>query len=445
MKINLRPYTHDHTRWHVDIRLMHPATQEEIRKRLVAPAGLSEAQARTWGERQVPAFLGRAFRVNDDEHREREARRPATPPPPIEPAPPRRPYTRRAPAPPAAAAPRPIAPSRLAPAPAPRPATTLAELYAQRFEPEYARLQKPATQAGYEAVFRNYIGPALGALPLAAIDDDRLSSFRAGLRHRYEASTCNFILAKLAKMLRFARKLRLIDVAPEVEMFSLGRARPKAVLADDQIVALLDVAGDIDPSCELVVLLALDAGLRCSEICALEWSDIDFTEGSMIIQHNTYRGAKQTPKGSIGKIALTAALRRALDEHRQREPIGPLVLYRRSKWTHGEWRPFSPNTVRYWLNEAQRRAGLPESGPHLLRHTALTRLAKLGASVYVVQAVARHTRLQTTQTYIHTQQIGLVREAADLLDRAAARHSVGKNSAKSANSRQTRPRAVKQA
>lgn len=45
MKINLRPYAHDHTRWHVDIRLMHPAENREIRKRLVAPAGLSEAQA----------------------------------------------------------------------------------------------------------------------------------------------------------------------------------------------------------------------------------------------------------------------------------------------------------------------------------------------------------------------------------------------------------------
>jgi hypothetical protein len=58
----------------------------------------------------------------------------------------------------------------------------------------------------------------------------------------------------------------------------------------------------------LVVLLALDAGLRVSEICALEWSDVDLKGGSMLIQHNTYRGHKQTPKGTIGRIVLTAAV-----------------------------------------------------------------------------------------------------------------------------------------
>lgn len=47
VKITLRPYSHDKARWHVDVRLMHPNTTErEIRRRLVAPAGLSEAQAR---------------------------------------------------------------------------------------------------------------------------------------------------------------------------------------------------------------------------------------------------------------------------------------------------------------------------------------------------------------------------------------------------------------
>ncbi|MBK8266514.1 MAG: site-specific integrase [Nannocystis sp.] len=65
------------------------------------------------------------------------------------------------------------------------------------------------------------------------------------------------------------------------------------------------------------------------------------------------------------------------------------------------------------------RAGLASSGLHLLRHTALTRLSRLGASIYLVQAVARHSRLQTTAGYLHAQQLTLARGAADLLDFAA--------------------------
>ncbi len=75
-----------------------------------------------------------------------------------------------------------------------------------------------------------------------------------------------------------------------------------------------------------------------------------------------------------------------------------------------------------------------ESGPHLLRHTALTRLANLGASIYQIQAVARHARLETTQKYIHTQQTKLTGEAAVLVD-AAANGPVGKAVAKRAKPR----------
>ncbi|MBK8263725.1 MAG: hypothetical protein IPK80_20610 [Nannocystis sp.] len=45
--------------------------------------------------------------------------------------------------------------------------------------------------------------------------------------------------------------------------------------------------------------------------------------------------------------------------------------------------------------------------------------------MYLVQAVARHAFLQTTQVYLHTQQTGLSREAALLLDRAAAAADFG--------------------
>ncbi|MEZ4449544.1 MAG: tyrosine-type recombinase/integrase [Nannocystaceae bacterium] len=414
MKINLRPYAHDSTRWHVDIRLMHPTTQKEIRKRLVAPAGLSEAQARAWGERQVPGLLlGKVLGAAADgapRERDKEVTTPSTT------------STTRTPR-----------PLRLVPPP--RAAMTLAALYTERFEPEYVRLQKPATRVGYDSVFRNHIRPRLGELPLAAVDEDRISSFRAELRQRLGVSTSNFVLAKLAKLLRFAKRLRLIEAVPEIEKFSVPRARPKAVLSDEQIAALTKAAAEIDTTTELIVLLALDAGLRSAELCALEWADVDLKAGSVTIQNNSYRGVKQTPKGTIAKVALTSALRRAFERHRRREPIGPLVLYRQTYRTHGEWVAHTPHTIRHYLNEAQRRADLPVTGPHLLRHTSLTRLANLGASVYVVQAVARHTRLQTTQTYLHTQQVGLARAAADLLDKAASRPA-GKALAKRGKTRQ---------
>jgi len=405
MKIHLRPYAHDTNRWHVDIRLMHPTETKEIRKRLVAPAGLSEAQARTWGERQVPKILGKVLGAGADAPQQRDKEETPTT----------------------------STPRHLRVVPSPKSSMTLGALYIERFEPEYVRLQKPATRVNYDTLFRNHLGPHLGGLPLAAIDEDRLSTFRAELRQRLGVTTTNLVLSKLARILRFAKRVGLLAVVPDVEKFPVPRTRPKAVLSDDQIEALLEAAAALGTSAEVVVLLAVEAGLRAGEICALEWADVDMKEGAITVQNNSFRGEKQTPKGTIARIAMTSALRRALERHRRQEPVGPLVLYRRSHHTRGEWAPHTPHSLREVLIAAQRRADLPRSGPHLLRHTALTRLANLGASVYVIQAVARHSRLQTTQAYLHTQQASLVREAADLVDRARQRS--GKNSAKQAKHR----------
>jgi integrase/predicted DNA-binding transcriptional regulator AlpA len=400
MNIQLRPYKNDPTRWTVDVKLMHPGTQREIRKRMVAPVGLSEAQARAWGERQVPKILGVALGAQSEA---------PTPPP----------------------RPKKIKEAPAAPQPVPKaiPQMTLGSFYYERFEPEHVRLQKPATRVGYDAVFRNHLRPRLGALPLAVIDEDRISVFRAQLRQSLSVVTCNTILGMLAKLLRVAKRMRLIDVVPDVDRFRGARSRPKPVYSDEQIVELLRAGAELGEDVELIILLALDAGLRVSEICALEWADVDLKVGSVLIQNNTYRGIKQTPKGTIGRIVLTHALQSALEQHRRREPVGPLVLYRRSHKTRNQWVQHTPASITYTLNEAQRRAGLPASGPHLLRHTALTRLANLGASVYIIQAVARHSRLQTTATYLHTQQVGLAREAANMLDLAASQRP-GKNQAK---------------
>ncbi|MEZ4385439.1 MAG: tyrosine-type recombinase/integrase [Nannocystaceae bacterium] len=404
MKITLRPYPHDTSRWHVDIRLMNPCNpDEEIRKRKVAPAGLSEAQARAWGERQVPKIIRKVLGADAPASKEVLTTR-----------------TRR----------------QIKEIPAPTPdladAMTLAVFYAGRFEPEHIRLQKPATQASYEANFRKHILPSLGTVPLAAIDAGRILTLRAKLSQSLAATTVNLVLTHLGASLRFAVKAGLLAEAPKIEKARTPRPAPKDVLSPEEQEALLEAAAAIDPQTELLCLLGLHAGLRCSEICALEWSDIDLKAGVMTIRHNTYRGQKQTPKGRIGRLAISSRLRQALEAHRHREPIGPLVLYRRSHLTGGDWKPHTKGSLTHALKRAQRAAGIQETGPHLLRHTMLTHLADLGASVFVLQAAARHSEFKTTQRYLHMQRACLTSEAALLLDRASPGPSTDKTVAKTA-------------
>jgi integrase/predicted DNA-binding transcriptional regulator AlpA len=396
MKITLRPYANDKTRFHVDIRFMHPAVANEaIRRRLVAPPGLDERQARAWGERQVPLILRELVGGTADAVT--------------------------------------VAQKEIITMRAPR--LTLAEFYERRFLPEHVALQKRATRDSYESLYRNHIGPQLGDVPIAVIDEDRISEFRAALHKRVGITTANVVLGKLAKILKKAKKLKAITVLPDVERFPVPRARPKPVFSDVEIARLSEAAADRSPDALLVCLLALDANLRVSEICALQWTDINLEQRTITVQHNVYKGEEQTPKGEIKTIALSSGVLRALEEHRKRGELGPLVLYRRSQHTGGEWAPHTPHSIKHLLNETQKQGKVARSGPHLLRHSGLTRLANLGASVYAVQAMARHARLQTTQAYLHQLGSRLTREAVNLLDDAAAGNANGKPVAKRARTR----------
>jgi predicted DNA-binding transcriptional regulator AlpA len=260
MKIKTRPYANDTTRFHVDIRFMNPCNEnDEIRRRLVAPPGLDDKQARLWGERQVPLILRELVGLKGDAANG---------------APMKETHTRA-------------------------PRTTLAAFYESRFLPEHVALQKRATQDGYYSVYTNHIAPLLGDLPLTAIDEDRISTFRAELRKRIGVNTTNLVLSKLAKMLRFAKKRKLLAVLPDVEKLPSPRPEPKRVFSDVQIAQLNDAAAERSSESLLICLLALDGNLRVSEICALEWEDVDFAAGTIIIRHNVYKGERQTPKGEI--------------------------------------------------------------------------------------------------------------------------------------------------
>jgi integrase len=284
MKITLRPYANDKTRFHVDIRFMNPCNEPTTRSAGAwsRPPGLMTRQARRVGGTPGPADPPRARRGTAD-----------------------------------AVA---VAQKEIITMRAPR--LTLAEFYERRFLPEHVALQKRATRDSYESLYRNHIGPQLGDVPIAVIDEDRISEFRAALHKRVGITTANVVLGKLAKILKKAKKLKAITVLPDVERFPVPRARPKPVFSDVEIARLSEAAADRSPDALLVCLLALDANLRVSEICALQWTDINLEQRTITVQHNVYKGEEQTPKGEIKTIALSSGVLRALAEHRKRGELG---------------------------------------------------------------------------------------------------------------------------
>jgi site-specific recombinase XerD len=53
------------------------------------------------------------------------------------------------------------------------------------------------------------------------------------------------------------------------------------------------------------------------------------------------------------------------------------------------------------IRGAQRVAGVPQAGVHILRHTFCSHLAMKGAPARAIQELAGHADLSTTQRYMH--------------------------------------------
>lgn len=63
--------------------------------------------------------------------------------------------------------------------------------------------------------------------------------------------------------------------------------------------------------------------------------------------------------------------------------------------------PITRSNGRTWLVAALKAAKLREHGPHTLRHTFCSHLAMRGAAARVIQQLAGHSSLVTTQRYMH--------------------------------------------
>ena len=79
----------------------------------------------------------------------------------------------------------------------------------------------------------------------------------------------------------------------------------------------LVTASQPDVNAYLIVLLGGEAGLRCGEMMALEWSDVDLSKRKLRIERSEWKGHVTATKGGrVRYVGLTLRLAAALREHR---------------------------------------------------------------------------------------------------------------------------------
>jgi len=143
----------------------------------------------------------------------------------------------------------------------------------------------------------------------------------------------------------------------------------------------------------LVLELLYASGVRVSELCGLNLTDVD-RERRVIRVLGKGGTERSAPFGRPAEIALDAWLTAGRPVLAP-DPSEPALL------VGARGRRLNPTVVRRIVRSRARSLGLPPVSPHTLRHSAATHMLDGGADLRSVQELLGHASLASTQIYTH--------------------------------------------
>jgi integrase len=164
-----------------------------------------------------------------------------------------------------------------------------------------------------------------------------------------------------------------------------------------------------------MVLLDITTGLRRSELFALKWSDVDFSNLTIDIKRSIFQGVVGSCKTAASRTLIPLSLSVAAElwlwkeTTRYARPDDWIFASPRAKGR----KPFYPDMVMVnRIRPAALCAGITRRiGWHTFRHTYSTMLIANGENVKVVQELMRHANSRTTLEVYSQARIRAKREA----------------------------------
>ena len=261
------------------------------------------------------------------------------------------------------------------------------------FETKAKVALKASTRRGYREMIDGVLLPRFKELPLSAINNLAVTKLLADLREAGNSrSRMRNIQCVIRSVLKAALEHELVDEIPtQPKLLKVGSTIQQA-FTPEQIEKLLEKA---HPALQLALSLASFAGLRAGEVRALRWTDVDLRRKELIVRFAKDREVIDTPKsGHARKVPLTPRLVTLLEEATRKTGLDVVAL---SRWG----KPWSGPGLVAAFKRAAKRAGIEGFRLHDLRHFFVTSLFRSGSSGPVVQALAGHNHLTTTQRYAH--------------------------------------------
>ena len=232
------------------------------------------------------------------------------------------------------------------------------------------------------------------------LGEDEIRAHLASLLHERHVQPAT--LGVYAAALRFLYRITLHrpELAALVPRPRVPERLP-AILSVDEVARLLGAVRA--PKYRALFMTCYDAGLRISEACALEPTDIDAARMQLHIRHGKGDRERSVPLSP----RLLTVLRAYWQTAHPRRPY----LFPGGKPDQ----PLSRESAGRALHQAVRASGLTKRiSPHTFRHCFATHLLEAGTDLRTIQHLLGHRSIRATVRYTFVSQTVLARVPSPL-------------------------------
>ncbi len=273
---------------------------------------------------------------------------------------------------------------------------------------------RPTTWETYETMARVHIKPAIGHIPLQklqAADLQRL--YNQKLKEEKSSATVHKIAQVINAALRQALKEQLVyrnvNDATELPPLKYKEIQP---LTADQVQKFLEAAEQ--DRLYAAYLLELGTGLRRGELLALRWQDLDLENGRIFVNQTVARvrdenGPRKTkleynpPKTEKSKASVPIPenivwelVKHQIRQQEEKDFFGKEYRDNGLVFCNENGGQLDPRAFTRRYERLLKKAGIPKTSFHNLRHTFATLLLEAGEEMKTVQELLRHARLNIT-------------------------------------------------
>lgn len=263
--------------------------------------------------------------------------------------------------------------------------------------------------AHYRYSIEHYILPVIGNLRISQLSRAKLElcvlqiiSPVGGEHKPFGTSLSRECISLVRRLCKYAYTLHLMPMIElSIKPVKETSEFPEALSLEEQAAVSRFVFKNPTPR-KAGILFMLQLGLRISEVCGLQWGDIDLVHKEVHIR----RGVRRIPVGS-GKTSIVIQAPKT-ESSKRVLPIPPKLsallqmLYQKNTFGSDVWflscssKPVEPRCYRKSIHGYLARAGAHDVNPHMLRHTFATTCLQAGCDIKTLSELMGHSNPNIT-------------------------------------------------